>query len=108
MGLAEFLYAFYRADKEDRNAMIADEPVLFDVNLGDVYLAATTDYLTDHYNLRRPEWTFKECRFLHRPHFATGLESLKAMLLMESPTPFRMRMIFVEAKPLRRASQHAR
>jgi hypothetical protein len=42
-----------------------------------------------------PGWCSNRSRFLTEPFFATGLESLKAILLVESPTAFRRRMLFV-------------
>jgi hypothetical protein len=50
-----------------------------------------------------PAWTDDPSRFLHETHFTTPIESLKAMLLAQSPLAFRRRMIFTEAEPLRRA-----
>jgi len=50
-----------------------------------------------------PAWTNDIMRFLHVPYFTTPIESLKAMLLAQSPQAFRRRMIFTEAEPLRRA-----
>ena len=50
-----------------------------------------------------PPWTDDPSRFLDEPYFTTPIENLKAMLLAQSPLAFRRRMIFTEAKPLRRA-----
>lgn len=51
----------------------------------------------EHGAPRHPE------RFLRRAYFAGGLESLKAVLLVESPTPLRCRQTFVSANALSRA-----
>ncbi|MFO1350395.1 MAG: hypothetical protein U1F68_06825 [Gammaproteobacteria bacterium] len=98
--LREFLDEFY-AYPERRADMIAAEPPLVDT-LPDAYLAAVAEHLAERWRLPCPEWANGEQRFLHRPFFAGGLESLKATLLVESPTAFRRRMIFVGANVLTR------
>ena len=50
-----------------------------------------------------PQWTEAPACFLQRPWFAGGLENLKAILLCESPVPFRRRNLFVSANALSRA-----
>jgi hypothetical protein len=70
----------------------------------DAYLAGVAEHLARGAGLPVPVWVEEPGRFLERPYFANGgLESLKAMLLAESPVSFRRRMIFVEGRPLRRA-----
>ena len=66
------------------------------------YYAAVAEHLALKYRLPVPPWTADSRRFLNRPFFPCGLESLKATLLMESPVAFRRRMIFVDADPLYR------
>jgi hypothetical protein len=52
--------------------------------------------------LDAPAWTEKPQRFLREPFFAGGLESLKAILIVESPSAFRRRLIFISADGLSR------
>jgi hypothetical protein len=54
----------------------------------------------DH--LDAPAWTEKSERFLREPFYAGGLESLKAILIVESPSAFRRRLIFISADGLSR------
>ena len=49
-----------------------------------------------------PDWVHGPERLLERPFFAGGLESLKAVFLVESPLAFRRRQIFVSANALSR------
>ena len=99
--VAEFLDEFY-TDPAKRQSMIADEPVRVG-KFEDAYLAAVAEHLARRWNLEIPAWVDQPHRFLDRAYFAGGLESLKAILLAESPLAFRKRQIFVEAEPLRRA-----
>ena len=68
----------------------------------DAYLAATAEHLALRFGLAVPGWTDGPVRFLARPFFAGGLESLKAILIAESPSAFRRRLIFVGADALYR------
>ncbi|MGH6928255.1 MAG: hypothetical protein ACREEV_08055, partial [Dongiaceae bacterium] len=85
-----------------RQTMIADEPVRVG-KFEDAYLAAVAEHLARRWDLEIPAWVDQPHRFLDRAHFAGGLDSLKAILLAESPLAFRKRQIFVEAEPLSRA-----
>jgi transcriptional regulator with XRE-family HTH domain len=101
--LREFLDEFYvTRDKRDRTAMLSAEPPLAADDRTNAYLAAVAEHLALRNGLPVPEWAGKPSRFLRRPFFPAGLESLKATLLVESPTAFRRRMIFVGADPLYR------
>jgi hypothetical protein len=99
--IREFLDEFY-LHPELREAMIADEPVPLG-QFRDAWLGAVGEHLARRWNVRIPAWVDQPHRFLDRAYFAGGLESLKAILLAESPLAFRKRQIFVEAEPLRRA-----
>lgn len=102
--LREFLDEFYSERSEvARTAMLVDEPPLTGGDgRTDAYLAAVAEHLALRNQLAVPGWTGAKSRFLKRPFFPCGLESLKATLLVESPTAFRRRMIFVGADPLYR------
>jgi transcriptional regulator with XRE-family HTH domain len=106
--LREFLDEFYVAgDKSERVAMLSDEPPLVPDDRANAYLGAVAEHLALRNGLPVPLWAGKAARFLKRPFFPAGLESLKATLLMESPTAFRRRMIFVGADPLYRPRRDA-
>ena len=61
-----------------------------------------TDNDAFRYRLAIPDWPQDEARFLKRPRFPSGLESLKAIALMENPTAFRRGMIFFGDDPMYR------
>jgi hypothetical protein len=91
--------------REEKMGMVQDEPE----GLGgdrppDVraYLAAVTETLCREAGLTFPDWTQKPDYFLKEPWFAGHLENLKAILLVESPIPFRRRNLFVSANALSR------
>jgi hypothetical protein len=67
------------------------------------YLAAVAETLCRETSLCPPGWTDSPLCFLHRPWFAGGFETLKALLLVESPVAFRRRNLFVSANALTRA-----
>lgn len=101
--LREFLDHFYPASDEQRAVAIRDRPLPIDA-LRDAYIAATAEHLARRWGLLVPDWTDDHGFALTRPHFAGGLESLKAILTVESPTAFRRRLLFVSADALDRAS----
>jgi len=101
--IREFLDEFYLEPKAtQRAAMIAGQPRLSGDIRRDAYLAAVAEHLAFRYGLTVPTWTDEPSRFLKRPYFPAGLESLKAILLVESPVAFRRRLIFVGSDPLSR------
>lgn len=101
--LREFLDSFYlEPDARVRAEMLSHEPPLGDDPRADAYLAAAAEHLALRNDLTVPAWSGGESRFLKKPFFPAGLESLKATLLVESPPAFRRRMIFVGADPLYR------
>jgi len=102
--LREFLDEFYsEPDAQQRAGMLAHEPPLKETPVTlNAYLAAVAEHLCFRYHLPVPAWTQAPERFLKSPFFPAGLDSLKAILLVESPTAFRRRMIFVGADPLYR------
>jgi hypothetical protein len=104
--LREFLDNFYGTDVEARAAAIRIAPGRIDA-IHDAYLAAVAEHLALRFRLAVPHWTDDSERFLAEPFFAGGLETLKAVLLVESPLAFRRRQIFVSANALSRASEHA-
>jgi hypothetical protein len=84
-----------------RAAAITNAPELIDP-LRDAYLAAVAEHLARSFGLPVPDWTDTQGNDLHQPFFAGGLESLKAILFMESPTAFRRRLLFVSKNALSR------
>ena len=101
--IREFVDEFYELTASaDRHDAVADEPPLLDHPTANAYLAAVAEHLCLINRISPPPWTQQSRRFLKRPFFPAGLESLKATCIKESPTAFRRRMIFVDANPLYR------
>jgi hypothetical protein len=90
---------------EEKYALVRDVPVWLDATHADcnAYLAAVAETLCREAFLTPPSWTDASPCFLHRPWFAGGFETLKAILLVESPVAFRRRNLFVSANALNRA-----
>ena len=104
--LRNFLDSFYAAPNVD--ALMAEPPRLLESNprfgqIEDAYLAATAEWLAWKFDLQPPSWIFRPGRSLRRPWFASSLASLRAILLLESPAPFRSRNLFVSENALSRA-----
>lgn len=103
--LANFLDHFYAAPNADA---LAETPPLLAPKSGeagriqDAYLAATAEELARAYQFSVPEWITSETRKLHHPWFASSLEALRAVLLLESPVGFRSRNLFVSQNALSR------
>jgi hypothetical protein len=104
--LREFLDTFYGSNPDMMARAINDTPARIDP-VHDAYLAAVAEHLGLRFGLPVPQWVEEPHRFLVKPFFAGGLETLKAILLVESPLAFRRRQIFVSANALSRASEHA-
>jgi len=68
----------------------------------DAYLAAVAEHLARSFGLPIPDWSEAQGNRLTRPFFAGNLESLKALLFVQSPTAFRLRMLFVSKDALSR------
>jgi hypothetical protein len=65
-------------------------------------LAATTKVLCDEFSIDVPSWACKRY-YLATPWFVSGMNSLKASALLESPLPYRANNIFVHENFLERA-----
>jgi hypothetical protein len=104
--LREFLDEFYNGSLETMKHAIACPPARIGT-VHDAYLAAVAEHLALRFGLPVPAWVEEPSRFLARAFFAGGLESLKAILLVESPLAFRRRQIFVSANALSRPRERA-
>ena len=98
--LREFLDAFY-AKPDLRRAAIEELPSSIDA-VHDAYVAAVAEHLARVYGLPIPAWTETHGNGLREPFFAGGLQSLKDILVVESPTAFRRRLLFVSKDALSR------
>jgi hypothetical protein len=103
--IAEFLDEFYAEPLAER---LAPEPrslteLLDDNGLADAYLAAIGDHLSRQYRMKRPPWVFGPGRTLTDPWFAMESHGGRMCMLIESPSAFRERNIFISANALSRA-----
>jgi hypothetical protein len=104
--LRNFLDGFYARPNP---AALRAEPLILEPGdskngaVKDAYLAATAEWLAWRFDLPAPEWAFAASRSLRRPWFASTLAALRAVLLWESPAPFRSRNLFVSENALSRA-----
>lgn len=71
--------------------------------VADAYLAAVAVSLARELAVSSPAWALSATRTLDRPWFAHPGLALRAMLLAESPGPFRERNLFVSSNALSRA-----
>jgi hypothetical protein len=99
--LREFLDTFYSGNSDTMDHAIGAAPARIDP-VHDAYLAAVAEHLALRFGRPIPQWVEQPDRFLAKPFFAGGLETLKAILLVESPLAFRRRQIFVSANALSR------
>ena len=63
--------------------------------------SATVAFLCREAGMSAPDWTRRNI-YLEHPWFLSGMESLKAMTILESPTEFRRHNIFVQENFLKR------
>lgn len=104
--LANFLDEFYAAPTAEA---LAGAPDLLAPTFGepgrvqDAYLAAVAEELGRVEDFPVPVWTDDDTRKLHRPWFASPLAALRAVLILESPSAFRARNLFVSENALSRA-----
>lgn len=103
--LADFLDEFRLCG---RPGSMAEEPerlsVRFDRGeVADAYLAAVAVSLAREAGFAPPAWVWAEDRKLRAPWFASPGLAIRAMLLLESPAPFRERNLFVSENALSRA-----
>ena len=100
--LADFLHEFARCGN---NLMLAESPAFLQDShemgpVFDAYLAAVAASLATRLNFPAPEWTRATERILKYPWFASSGRHMRALLLVESPSAFRERNLFVSANAL--------
>ncbi|MEO5330617.1 MAG: hypothetical protein H7839_01230 [Magnetococcus sp. YQC-5] len=97
-----FLMNFVDDFRRSKNLSLIAEPICPANHRLDALVAAVVDSLCAESSLAPPEWT-ETIAPLSKPWFVAGLENLKAIALVESPAPFRVRNIFVLNNFLSRA-----
>ena len=101
VAVREFLDCWQTMDEDAKLNAIRAEPCRIE-RVQDAYLAALAEHLAHLDRLPAPGWSGQSERFLETPYFAGGLQSLKATLIVESPSAFRRRLIFISANALSR------
>ena len=97
--LMDFVDEFRRS--LDPRLILLPPPSSFDPRLK-ALLASVVPYLCQETGISSPQWTQKR-HFLETPWFPSGMQSLKAMAILESPLAFRRNNIFVHENFLSRA-----
>lgn len=105
LGFRDFLDGFYESPQAFK---LAEEPrslikILNDEGYADAYLAALAEHLAQQYRFAVPAWCRNPKRSLKEPKFAFKTPEGRMFLLVESPTAFRLRNIFISAEGLTRA-----
>jgi hypothetical protein len=77
----------------DPQLFLLAPPRALDVRLKSL-LASIVVHLCEESQMDPPSWA-KKTNFLDEPWFVSGMQSLKAMAILESPLPFRRNNIFV-------------
>ena len=103
--IRDFLDGFYETPDA---AALADEPGMLDGKIPngarlDAYFAAIAEHLCRMNGWRIPAWTCEPTRYLELPWFCMTSHAGRMLLLMDSPSAFRARNIFVSADALARA-----
>ena len=85
----------------DPRLLILAPPAGFNTQLN-ALLSSITRFLCERARMSAPAWSMKKF-YLEKPWFVSGIESLKASALIESPIAFRQNNIFVLENFLDRA-----
>jgi len=91
---------FERAPVDDRQDLVASEPVPTGDARFDALLAAISEYLCAREGLLAPTWVENPSRFLDQWWFVSGIHSLHADAIAHSPISFARRGVFITAGAL--------
>ena len=97
--IRDFLDGFY---ENPTAAALEEEPPVLDGVIADglrldAYLGAVAEHLCRANRFPLPRWTGDSRRFLKLPWFGMKTHAGRMLLLMDSPTAFRARNLFVSA-----------
>jgi hypothetical protein len=100
--LKDFLHEF---ERDPACSRLREEPEILaprfpQGEIADAWAAAVADALAERLHKWGPDWTRRPERRLRDPWFATPGPAMRACLLLESPTAFRERNLFVTANVL--------
>lgn len=91
---AVYLMDFVDDFRHHRDPRMIEEPFDLSDERMDTLLAATAEQLCGELKLAVPPW-IRVVPAVREPWFVSGMENLKAITLVESPLPFRLRKVFV-------------
>lgn len=91
---SRYLMSFVDEFRRTRELSLIAVPFANDGSRMSAILAATAEQLCFETKLVTPLW-IQQIKACDKPWFVSGMESLKAIALVESPLPFRLRKIFV-------------
>ncbi len=109
IAIGEFLDAYFASPHEAHGGFLETRPdsvALSDpwkTQVIDAYLSAMAECLSYRDGCPAPAWVFDARFFLDKPWFASPIDGLRPLLLMESPVCFRRTNLFVSKNALSRA-----
>lgn len=88
--------------RKSKDIRLIEQPFQCEHERFDALLASTIESLCAELGIETPNWVWEvpSCKY---PWFVSGIESLKAITIVESPVYFRRRKIFVLENFLERA-----
>jgi hypothetical protein len=89
-----YLMDFVDDFRHYRDLQMIDQPFGLDDERFDALLAATAEQLCNELKIKTPVWILS-VPAPRDPWFVSEIESLKAIAIVESPLPFRIRKLFV-------------
>jgi hypothetical protein len=95
-----FVELFERAKIDERSALVAESPMPTGDIRHDALLAAIVEYLCARHDMLAPIWVDDEDRFLDKWWFVSGIRSLHADAIANSPISFARRGVFITAGAL--------
>jgi hypothetical protein len=104
--LNEFMDEFYldHPDKAAQQKRIDPVPELSGDPRIDAWIGAALEHLAQRWRLQVPAWTQRPEHFaLKEPDFLPASQTMRGVVIVESPPAFRSRLIFTRAEPLDRA-----
>jgi len=85
---------------EERGALLSTPPALVGDRRFDALLAAIAEYVCARCGILAPAWVEDEGRFLEQWWFVSGIKSLHADAIVNSPISFARRGVFITAGAL--------
>lgn len=95
-----FVELFERAEIDERSALVAESPMPTGDIRYDALVAAIVEYLCAHHDMLAPSWVDDEDRFLDKWWFVSGIRSLHADAIANSPISFARRGVFITSGAL--------